>query len=931
MAPRKGGASGGKKKGSAKKRKNVWDDYVAPAKRSRGGADTSNGDASEPRKKPKRESRESMFGQWKKQKQQMRTKTRAFASAVEQRRHEQREAFLALKQRHADALHASAALDPSRLTKKQRRALALQQQQQQVPHDRKHTVESDDSDASSGHDSDSGDEPTAAKKKKARGSLFDQFVQTFRTATQDAEPEHEDDDSEYEEVLVNEDGEEIDEDGNVVGPHTDDDDDDNDDERRQADAEAAESDGKRLTADDDTTADENDDDDDAAAGNADDDTEQLELTQDQDPYRRRFLLTNFEERDAREYDALPKAFASLAPLNAQGQVVHHAPPAAYSVAFRRGSLVSEAALAPVSSPLFVRSRLLDAWKAKQLDPAARWTTASLEYTLFHQLCAYKDVFFAAQTLENTETLRRLSAMHVLNHIVKARDTVTRNNERLRRREAKVAEAAAEGDGDSAAAAAGDDQDDREYRDQGFCRATVLVLLPLRSSALAFVKLLLELLPAAVDTVHNKDRFFHEFGSAAADEADDGEDAATETDGLKEWQRVFATGNNDDCFQLGLSLSRKTLRFYSEYHSADLILASPLGLRQLLGDDVVALDDDATDAAGASPPARLATDVLSSIEVCVVDSASLMLMQNVEHLRLAVRALNVQPREAPRADFARVRAWGLASLGAYLRQTVVFAHGVEPALNHLVTKCCRNVGGALRYAPRCDPADGSASIARVVAPVKQIFQRVDAAAGSSSSRDATAAVAPLSAADEAELRFAYFRKHVFEPLLDRPQRRVLVFVPSYFDYVRVRNLFNDAQHRKLIRCVQCCEYTTPKQVARARTAFFHGKAHVLLVTERFHFYHQYELRGARRLVWYGPPQMGAFYSEVVNMLGGGGGGDGEGGNGNGGDRVLGDVDDGKSSAALFTRLDLFRLQRIVGHKRAERMCQPHAAKPTFLFC
>jgi len=201
----------------------------------------------------------------------------------------------------------------------------------------------------------------------------------------------------------------------------------------------------------------------------------------------------------------------------------------------------------------------------------------------------------------------------------------------------------------------------------------------------------------------------------------------------------------------------------------------------------------------------------------------------------------------------------------------------------------------------------------VPQVKQIFQRVD-----------LDHAGRLTAAEEVELRFAYFKKHVFEPLLDHPRKHVLIFIPSYFDYVRVRNLFNDTMNKKLIRSVQCCEYTTSKQVSRARTTFFHGHCHVMLYTERFHFYHQYQFRGVRQLIWYGLPVMGDFYPEMMNMLPSS---DAAAHTGDG----FADSTDGKSSIALFTRLDLLRMQRIVGNKRAERMCQPKAAKPTFLFC
>lgn len=290
------------------------------------------------------------------------------------------------------------------------------------------------------------------------------------------------------------------------------------------------------------------------------------------------------------------------------------------------------------------------------------------------------------------------------------------------------------------------------------------------------------------------------------------------------------------------------------------------------------------------------------------------MQNIEHLRHVLQALNVKPKEAPNADFSRLREWNLSFLGAYFRQTIVFAHGVEPLLSNLVNKCCKNQSGVVKYVRDYDSnvGESAASITRVVPQIKQIFQRMDLVSGRSLS---------LTPAQEVELRFEYFQKHIFTPLLDNPRRHVLIFVPSYFDYVRIRNLFHETMNQKLIRAVQCCEYTTPKQISRARTTFFHGRCHVMLFTERFHFYHQYQMRGIHQIIFYGLPAMGEFYPEMLNMF--------EDPKNNAQDGSV--SDEGKSSIALFTRLDTLRLQRIVGQKRAERMCQSNSKKATFLFC
>jgi hypothetical protein len=51
----------------------------------------------------------------------------------------------------------------------------------------------------------------------------------------------------------------------------------------------------------------------------------------------------------------------------------------------------------------------------------------------------------------------------------------------------------------------------------------------------------------------------------------------------------------------------------------------------------------------------------------------------------------------------------------------------------------------------------------------------------------------------------------------------------------------------------------------RSEFFHGRVQLLLVTERFHFYHRFRLRGIQHIVFYSPPTFEAFYPELVNLI------------------------------------------------------------------
>lgn len=60
---------------------------------------------------------------------------------------------------------------------------------------------------------------------------------------------------------------------------------------------------------------------------------------------------------------------------------------------------------------------------------------------------------------------------------------------------------------------------------------------------------------------------------------------------------------------------------------------------------------------------------------------------------------------------------------------------------------------------------------------------------------------------------------------------LIYIPSYFDYVRLRNYMK----REEMRFASICEYSSRAEVSRARLFFQQGDKQFVLFTERFHFY------------------------------------------------------------------------------------------------
>jgi len=106
------------------------------------------------------------------------------------------------------------------------------------------------------------------------------------------------------------------------------------------------------------------------------------------------------------------------------------------------------------------------------------------------------------------------------------------------------------------------------------------------------------------------------------------------------------------------------------------------------------------------------------------------------------------------------------------------------------------------------------------------------------------------------------------------------------------------------------YSSNAEISRARTLFFKGKKSFLLVTERFHFYRRYKLRGAKTIVFYSLPDHAQFYAEFMQtpFL--------PGRNGQG---ELVDVDEAEvSSRVLISRFDVLKLERVVGSEDARQM-------------
>lgn len=472
--------------------------------------------------------------------------------------------------------------------------------------------------------------------------------------------------------------------------------------------------------------------------------------------------------------------------------------------------------------------------AERILPSFDKLTGSLAFSIFN----YQDILFPQRTLKNKETLRKLTCIHVLNHIFKTRNTVIKNNARLGKEDA---------------------QEDIEYRDQGFTRPKVLVVLPTRHSCVEYVHTVISL--CEPEQQENKKRFQITYAS--------GEDPSENKP--EDFRELFA-GNDDDMFRLGLKFTRKTVRFFTQFYNSDIIFASSLGLRMALG---------------ADDPKKQDNDFLSSIEVVIVDQTEAMLMQNWEHVEYIFEHLNLQPKEAHGCDFSRVRNWYLDGNAKHLRQTILLSAFNFPSLNRLYTHHMVNVEGKIKYSRE----EGGAMIDLGLS-LKQTFSRFDFGA-------------PINEPDN---RFKYFATAVVPSLTKHPKsgaasnQGVLIYLPTYADFVRVRNYLARSSETQDISFGSISEYTSARDVARARSHFLSGRHSVLLYTERAHHFRRYHLKGVKRVIMYGLPENPIFYKEVV------------------GEYLGASIASAKLDArtasvrAIFSRLDILKLERVVGTAR-----------------
>jgi U3 small nucleolar RNA-associated protein 25 len=160
--------------------------------------------------------------------------------------------------------------------------------------------------------------------------------------------------------------------------------------------------------------------------------------------------------------------------------------------------------------LKIKQRIQSHWsEVNESATEASGTSSSkiftpLQQALVEPVTEYKDILFTNRTLQNAKEIRNLYTLHALNHVLKTRDRILKNSGKLQRHQQNPEASAIV----------------PEFRDQGFTRPKVLIILPFKNTVVDVVESLIKL--SGSTQQDNKKRFFDEFG--AEDEEVDPRDA-----------------------------------------------------------------------------------------------------------------------------------------------------------------------------------------------------------------------------------------------------------------------------------------------------------------------------------------------------------------------------------------------------------------------
>ena len=347
---------------------------------------------------------------------------------------------------------------------------------------------------------------------------------------------------------------------------------------------------------------------------------------------------------------------------------------------------------------------------------------------------------------------------------------------------------------------------RKLKAWGFTKPLALIVCPFRNDAYQYITEMAKILGCEISKT---ERLIDEYFATS--------DFKNKSSDYKE----LFKGNIDDNFKIGVKIRKNLISPFSGFYGSDLIIASPLALHRILGED----------GGGES-------DFLSSIQISIFHNSHVFMMQNILHLETIFKNLNLIPKTDRGADISKISSWYLDGAMGYKRQTVVISDFWTPELV-VLQKYCKNVNGRVK-----ESRFVQGGINNVKVSVPMIFQRIN----------------DCSASDVIDARFKYFTEKVLPKAMLGESGYTMVVIPSYFDLLRVQKYCKDNNYNYNT----ISEYTSRSKIDRSRHYFQQGEVKLLLFSERHYFFKRTVIKQVKHLLFYGPLTF-PYFSDFVNMV------------------------------------------------------------------
>mmetsp|Transcript_3488 Transcript_3488/g.7246 ORF Transcript_3488/g.7246 Transcript_3488/m.7246 type:complete len:252 (+) Transcript_3488:3006-3761(+) len=241
--------------------------------------------------------------------------------------------------------------------------------------------------------------------------------------------------------------------------------------------------------------------------------------------------------------------------------------------------------------------------------------------------------------------------------------------------------------------------------------------------------------------------------------------------------------------------------------------------------------------------------------------------NWDHVESVIEKLNTLPhRDSMTADINRVADVWIEARGAPYLQHIVTTEYLTSSINALL-RHSQNYRGQIKNIVHYE---GVLVPSKTLRFYKYICDSV---------------------ADMHEARYNYFTQTLWPKAREDLPPKALVFCSSYFEYIRLKNYFEDQDPGLMF----ISEYTPKGERQRNIAMLASDRAKAILITERLLYFRKLKLPELEALCVYSLPQDPSIFSTLLGFMKG-------------------------EAAVLFSKFDGLELQRIVGDTRVGRMIQ-----------